>query len=442
MAANLKHTFVSAKADGVDTTKARPSDWNAAIAAPASLVDGKVLKYKDAEADNMEWGDADKVVLLLQNDTGGALVAGDVVHARIDVGSGRVANAAGDSFRQIYVALEDISGGATGRFAASGEVTLKVTGTVARGDYLATSSTVKTAYSVGGGGSTGAAVVAAFARAMDVDSGGTVRAILFGSTQNNRTEVLSQVKQQVGLWLSNTEFRLTCGSIRFVGSKQGSQHRHLGRLYYGATVTRTIDLSVVGLVGRDQTASFGNDVFVHLYWIAKPNGQPESNTDISAVASLGSPQNSGPDLTTLGDFAGYNYWAYAGYFRLDGSGNIIRTHWEGQMAWFEPQIALVTGGVATTETSVTISNHVSAASGRYVLGINALAANISQANALRLRITTGVEFKTIATKATAPGTLALEVTMPRKASTFFYLRQSAEATDINLLGYSLPNGDG
>jgi hypothetical protein len=85
----------------------------------------------------------------LTNKTGGALVLGDVVVLDTANNSAVALDDTQWSLRTFAVAQGPIANNALGPFLLSGSTTVKVTGTVTRGDYLRKSATTKTAEDLG-----------------------------------------------------------------------------------------------------------------------------------------------------------------------------------------------------------------------------------------------------------------------------------------------------
>jgi hypothetical protein len=112
----------------------------------------------------------------LTNKSGGALEEGDVVVADASNDNAFTTTTTANDVDVIGVVKESIANNATGRVSVAGIVTVKVQGNVARGDFLATSTTAKRAATAGASPGTGT-----FARALTAYSGGgagTVTALL------------------------------------------------------------------------------------------------------------------------------------------------------------------------------------------------------------------------------------------------------------------------
>lgn len=116
-------------------------------------------------------------VVKLTNKNGGSLALGDVVVQDTGNNSAVVATTTANLVRPVFVVRETVANDALGHVQHIGVATIAVTGTVTRGDYLATSTTTKKAKSAGT-----TLVGGVFGRALTADSGGTCIAILFGVT--------------------------------------------------------------------------------------------------------------------------------------------------------------------------------------------------------------------------------------------------------------------
>ena len=74
-----------------------------------------------------------------------------------------------------------------------------------------------------------------------------------------------------------------------------------------------------------------------------------------------------------------------------------------------------------------------------LLEVSALASAISQANALSPRVTTGQNMLNYKTQTTAPGTIDDHPRLPNVSQNFFYIRATALATDIWVIGFTNPS---
>lgn len=157
MSESVKHSFVSGKADGVDATLVRPSNWNEA----------HVLRTE------------------LTNKSGLTVNNGDVLIATYATEEGfSTTNTIGAS-RPVAIAGASITDNNTGNFTLRGICdVVNVQGAVTIGDYLRTSATAGRAEAIPGALKAGHPA-GAFGIAMTAFAGpgsGTVKALLFGLT--------------------------------------------------------------------------------------------------------------------------------------------------------------------------------------------------------------------------------------------------------------------
>lgn len=221
-----------------------------------------------------------------------------------------------------------------------------------------------------------------------------------------------------------------------------------GELTVRTGASATLDLATAGPApnGRDQAAGFTN-AWVHVYWI----------WDGSTLATTGSPTAppTGPTLPP-----GYYAWTYATTFRTGSTENQWFLTWRARGALvMHTRTAVLGGGSATTETSVSVSGLVPPNAPTMILQIRSqqLTSDSSgNANAQYvLRAASGgtneLYFGQFALTGLAgtsttilPGGATL--LMPNVGQQFFYLwtginQGSGPALTIETLGYRVPNGD-
>ena len=119
--------------------------------------------------------------------------------------------------------------------------------------------------------------------------------------------------------------------------------------------------SVAGLGGRDQTAAFSAESWIHAYWLYRPSdneADPIVAADLKAVLSLNTPPT-GPTLDS-GPLMGlsYTHWSYAGTFRFDSSSAFIDARVAGNMLFYNLRKEVLSEGTASSETSVDLSGFV------------------------------------------------------------------------------------
>lgn len=150
------------------------ADWTATRTWSAAGA-GDLLSESRANAylrDNLDHLDEQATRRLTNVGGNGALVAGDVV-VYATTGQVLTTTTAVDP-RKVVVALDSIADSAQGRFRGVGFCLVNVTGSVAFGDYLVTSTTAKKARTA-----VGAEKEAAFGRAYSPDSSGQVLALIW-----------------------------------------------------------------------------------------------------------------------------------------------------------------------------------------------------------------------------------------------------------------------
>lgn len=156
MANTTKHAFTSPKADGGDATLVRPSNWNA----------------------------EHSIGIQLTNQTGGGLVAGDVVALDPAHDESVILADTQDAVQAYVVAQGTIGIGASGLFTQHGVVTVNVSAATTRGNYLAKASAAKALYDTGiaAGVSTPPPIGAVAIATTGSGGSGTVTAHLLGCT--------------------------------------------------------------------------------------------------------------------------------------------------------------------------------------------------------------------------------------------------------------------
>ena len=112
-----------------------------------------------------------------------------------------------------------------------------------------------------------------------------------------------------------------------------------------AAITNNISTAGPAANGRDQAVAFSNSSWVHFYWIW--NG-----TTLATISSASAPPT-GPTLPS-----GYTHWAYAGANWIKASGIMRQIHIRGSKVFYDGYENALTGGSATTETSVSLASFV------------------------------------------------------------------------------------
>lgn len=108
------------------------------------------------------------------------------------------------------------------------------------------------------------------------------------------------------------------------------------------SLTNTITTAGPAAGGRDQAGAFSASAYIYLYYIR--NGDT-----ISTVSSATAPPT-GPVLPT-----GYTSWAFIAPFRLNGSTQFINTYLRANRVDYQAKQSALSGGTASTFTSVDLS---------------------------------------------------------------------------------------
>lgn len=209
----------------------------------------------------------------------------------------------------------------------------------------------------------------------------------------------------------------------------------------GDTVTRyntgsiTCDFGLAGpsANGRDQAGAFSANSWVYVYFVW--NG-----ADLATVASTQLPAT-GPSLP-----AGYTHWAFATAVRWNGSSNIQTCYVRGSSVHVG-RISALASGTATSATAISLSSAVppnalqaailatllnaTAGAGQYALNLYATSGGLNLATA-----SIGVN----AASGLARDSLAVDI--PNVSQTVYYtVSSTAVQAVVDVLGYSVPNGD-
>lgn len=143
----------------------------------------------------------------------------------------------------------------------------------------------------------------------------------------------------------------------------GAVYVEPGTLFHGATeIDKTARTTLTLATGADwidgsAPASLLN-IWVYVYVDAS------GNIKLHEVA----PDKADTSGNTVGKLiyyyyaAGASYWRWIGQVRTDGSGNIIKTYQVGDWIWYDAEQQLLSGGTATTWTTVDLSSRVPATS--------------------------------------------------------------------------------
>ena len=214
----------------------------------------------------------------------------------------------------------------------------------------------------------------------------------------------------------------------------------------GAAITNNISTAGPAANGRDQAGAFSNSSWVHFYWIW--NG-----TTLATISSATAPPT-GPTLPS-----GYTHWAYAGAVRLDSGGALLKTRFKGAWAYTDEPITILSNGMATTDTAVSVAT---------VVPPNALSYLMSQALAsfggritgdgtsvavgsAKIRVINGrdytrvIDFNDNIASGSGISKVAAPFIAQNVSQQFYYFWSLTNGTLANglslaVLGYSMPNG--
>lgn len=207
-----------------------------------------------------------------------------------------------------------------------------------------------------------------------------------------------------------------------------------------AAITNDISTAGPAANGRDQAVAFSNSSWVHFYWIW--NG-----TTLASLSSAIAPPT-GPTLPS-----GYTHWAYAGANWIDGSGIMRKIYIHGSKVFYEEAESAVTGGSATTETSVNLASFVPPNALAALLNIRgAITTNAGgsaeskpQIRFISNRAYYAVDIRSNANSGDRGGGL---IEIPNVSQTIYYLYTDevnpenifSRSMNIQALGYVIPNG--
>ena len=153
-----------------------------------------------------------------------------------------------------------------------------------------------------------------------------------------------------------------------------------------------------------------------------------------------SPPPTGPDLTTLPAFSGFQYWAYAGSYVWTSGAAFLSARQRGCRVAYEVAQPMLVDGKATTETAVTLSTTVPATALLIALRYKFRNSGAGSRTS-RIRVVSGSDYFV---QETGSGDVhaSIEVTVPNVSQQVFYLNSSAAATgaSVAVMGYTVPTG--
>lgn len=197
-----------------------------------------------------------------------------------------------------------------------------------------------------------------------------------------------------------------------------------------ATNVITVDVSSgIYYNGRDQVASFSQNSWLHLYYIANAS-------NLAGLLSLTGPPN-GPVLAptdAASPLFGYSDWGYLTSWRFGAASELLRARVHGsQFSYLAEQSALA-NGTATAETAISLYDLVPT----HALNFNT---NFYQTNStpVHIRTTSGSDYWL--PPFTPPGGLSWTMKIPATASLIlFYHGNANPAFYTTITGYTVPNG--
>lgn len=201
------------------------------------------------------------------------------------------------------------------------------------------------------------------------------------------------------------------------------------------SVSGTIDFGVVGANGID-AGSQASSTWYYGWVIAKEDG---------TVALLGSLSSTAPTLPT-----GYTFKALVTAARSDPSVHFLKYRQTGNTAYFEASQRVLTGGSASTETSITITSAVppnALAFQGYISGSGSTSAGGAAAPSLFLRTVSGSNQLEAVGAANASSQLGFANSgiFPNISQTLFYLftpttNVASISINVDIPSFKLPCG--
>lgn len=205
----------------------------------------------------------------------------------------------------------------------------------------------------------------------------------------------------------------------------------------------TVDLTVTGANGRDQTAVFPASNFIHFYTI------DGAAVPVAGIASLADPTAAtGPSLP-----AGYTHWAYVFSARWNASSQLVPIFVRGNRVFYSTFQDALFRGDKQVETAASVASFVPSCASEYFLNNHiSMDVNGFVAADLVLRFSTGADhFRQQIVGSTAGSAAGGSTTpMPNVNQNFYYLFQDAAGTfaanlralnaTIRVQSYIVPNG--
>lgn len=227
--------------------------------------------YNTDIIDNLDYLQA-AIEVELTNKSGGSVAANDVVIADGSNDSAFTTTTTAENIAVIGVVMETIANDAIGRVATTGIVTVAVTGTITRGHYLSTSTTVKLAQGIAN------------------KTGGTFAIALTGGTG---TVVAILLSSATGMVPANTVMYTTGGTAPAGFSEYTSARgRMIIGLPSGGTDEGTVGTALTDLQDKTHTHTYST-VISHTHTVARGQG-----TGGAASTATGADNNAYSDMNT------------------------------------------------------------------------------------------------------------------------------------------------
>ena len=278
--------------------------------------------------------------------------------------------------------------------------------------------------------------------ANDIPAGG-ITDLVYDGTQLILINGINQTPTTVyGLWGSRHLVATAAGggtTLPITADLVMMWNPSTGALIEATSFSATVNIGTSGpaLNGRDQSGSFGNNTFFHVYAISG-SGQTSG-----LIASLTAPPT-GPALPT-----NYTNWAYLGTFITDGSGNIVAGVQNGNKWRYATRVSVLNTTTAeSSPTSQSVSSAVPSLatiwSGFTAVGATGGGGNVTT---VVLQFVSGDTYLSYTSQEASVSsglqTNFFAFDMPQVSQQFYYtltIGTSGAALTIWVLGYEVPNG--
>jgi hypothetical protein len=194
--------------------------------------------------------------------------------------------------------------------------------------------------------------------------------------------------------------------------------------------TLTCDISTAGPAanGRDQAGAFSANSWVHFWWIGKTDG---------TIATVVSTSSSAPTLPS-----GYTHYAYICAAWLNASTQLLRIYVAGDRVYYANGLTdtlVLSGGSASTETSVSLSTVIPPNAGDFQTNVMVLS-SVGTSQAVVLRFISGIDGVKLFASANAWADAS--PCLPNRSQTIYYICSAAASLSVyvSIIYYSVPNG--